>query len=56
MSAQAERVEVANEELFTVRDAMRDLNRIVERLQAGELDHAILMKGGKMVAEIRAIR
>lgn len=47
---------VANNELFTVRVAMRELNRIVDRLQAGDLDHAVLMKGGQMVAEIRRLR
>lgn len=49
-------LEVSNEELFTVRDAMRELNQIVAKLQTGELAQAVLMKGSKMVARIEAVR
>jgi hypothetical protein len=58
-SLQVERamtLEVSNEELFTVRDAMRELNQIVAKLQTGELAQAVLMKGSKMVARIEAVR
>ena len=51
----AERILTENRELFTVRDAMRALNQIVDRLQAGELDQAVLMRGGRMVAIVRAV-
>lgn len=46
---------VSNDELFTVRDAMRHLNQIVDKLQSGELDQAVLMKGSKMVAVVRLV-
>lgn len=46
------RVCVSNAELFTVREAMRGLNRIVDRIEAGDLDKAVLMRGGRMVAVV----
>ena len=49
------KVAVGNEELFTVRDAMRGLNRIVDDINAGTLEKAVLTRGGKMVAVIVAV-
>lgn len=46
------RVSVSNENLVTVRDAMRGLNRMVEQLQRGEVDKFVLMHHGRMVAAI----
>jgi hypothetical protein len=36
-------------------DAMRGLNRIVDRIEAGEIEKAVLMRGGRMVAVIRPL-
>lgn len=52
----SERVVTCNEELFTVRDAMRELNRIVDRIESGELEKAVLMRRGKMVAVVAPLR
>lgn len=46
------KIAVANEELVTVRDAMRELNRIVDALEAGEQEKAVLTRKGKMVAVV----
>jgi hypothetical protein len=46
------KVEVSNAELRTVRDAMRELNRLVERLDAGEVEKFVLMKQGRMRAVV----
>jgi antitoxin (DNA-binding transcriptional repressor) of toxin-antitoxin stability system len=46
------RVAVSNDELVTVRDAMRGLNRMVAQLQSGERDQFVLMQRGRMVARI----
>jgi antitoxin (DNA-binding transcriptional repressor) of toxin-antitoxin stability system len=47
---------VSNDELVTVRDAMRGLNRMVERLEAGDQDQYVLMHRGRMVAVLTPIR
>lgn len=49
-------LEVSNDELYSVRDAMRSLNRLISRLHDGELSQIVLMKGGKMVAVLRPIK
>ena len=46
------KVEVSNSELRTVRDAMRELNRLVDRLDAGEVEKYVLMKQGQMRAVV----
>jgi antitoxin (DNA-binding transcriptional repressor) of toxin-antitoxin stability system len=51
-SADRVKVEVSNDELVTVRDAMRELNRLVEKLVSGERRQFVLMRHGKMVARI----
>jgi hypothetical protein len=45
-------IEVSNEELVTVRDAMRGLNRMIDRLLSGEQHQFVLMHRGQMVARI----
>lgn len=50
--ARPPKIAVANEELVTVRDAMRELNRIVDALEAGEQEKAVLTRKGKMVAVV----
>lgn len=41
---------VANEELATVREAMRELNRMVEALDRGELDKVVLTQRNQIRA------
>jgi hypothetical protein len=49
------KVEVSNAELRTVRDAMRELNRLVDRLDAGEVEKFVLMKQGRMRAVVVSV-
>jgi len=41
---------VANAELVTVREAMRELNRMVEALERGELDKVVLTQRNQIRA------
>jgi PHD/YefM family antitoxin component YafN of YafNO toxin-antitoxin module len=41
---------VSNEELVTVREAMRELNRMVEALERGELDKVVLTQRNQIRA------
>lgn len=47
---------VSNDELVTVREAMRGLNRFVEELQRGERDKLVLTKHGQMMAAVVPLR
>lgn len=49
------KVEVSNDELRTVRDAMRELNRMVERLERGESEKYVLTKNGQMRAVVLSL-
>lgn len=51
----APRIAVANDELVTVREAMRSLNRLVAALEAGEAEKFVVMKRGRMVAVLRPL-
>lgn len=46
------RVHVSNDELVTVRDAMRELNRMVTQLEDGRAEQFVLMHRGRMVAAV----
>lgn len=46
------KVEVSNDELRTVRDAMRQLNRLVEELEQGGSEKYVLTKNGRMRAVV----
>ena len=46
------KVEVSNDELRTIRDGMRELNRLVERLERGEAEKYVLTKRGRMRAVV----
>jgi hypothetical protein len=46
------KVEVSNSELRTVRDAMRQLNRLVDELERGDSEKFILTKHGQMRAVV----
>jgi antitoxin (DNA-binding transcriptional repressor) of toxin-antitoxin stability system len=48
--ASAAAVRVANDELATVREAMRELNRLVDALERGELDKVVLTQRNRMRA------
>ena len=49
------RVEVSNDELRTVRDAMRELNRMVDRLESGDSEKYVLTKNGRMRAVVLSV-
>jgi hypothetical protein len=49
------RVEVSNTELRTVRDAMRELNRMVDVLERGDSEKFVLTKGGQMRAVVVSV-
>jgi hypothetical protein len=49
------KVEVSNEELRTVRDAMRELNRMVDLLERGDPEKFVLTKHGQMRAVVLSV-
>jgi hypothetical protein len=49
------KVEVSNDELRTVRDAMRELNRLVDQLDRGESEKFVLTKNGQMRAVVMSV-
>jgi len=46
------KVEVSNDELRTVRNAMRELNRMVDQLERGQSEKYVLTKNGQMRAVV----
>jgi hypothetical protein len=46
------RVEVSNDELRTVRDATRELGRLIESLDSGDAEKFVLTKHGQMRAVV----
>ena len=46
------KVEVSNDELRTVRDAMRELNRMVDALERGESEKFVLCQNNQMRAVV----
>ncbi|MFL5912795.1 MAG: hypothetical protein ACJ768_19795 [Gaiellaceae bacterium] len=46
------KVEVSNDELRTVRDAMRELNRMVDALERGESEKFVLCQKNRMRAVV----
>jgi PHD/YefM family antitoxin component YafN of YafNO toxin-antitoxin module len=45
-------VRVANDELATVREAMRELNRLIEMLERGDLEKVVLTQRNRMRAVV----
>jgi PHD/YefM family antitoxin component YafN of YafNO toxin-antitoxin module len=45
-------VRVANNELLTVREAMRELNRLIAALERGELEKVVLTQRNRMRAVV----
>ncbi len=50
MSKPAQSVRVSNQELATVREAMRELHRLLASLQDGQLDKVVLTQRNQMRA------
>jgi PHD/YefM family antitoxin component YafN of YafNO toxin-antitoxin module len=50
-----DKVEVSNDELRTVRDAMRELNRMVDDLESGTLEKVVLCQNNRMRAVVISI-
>lgn len=48
-------VEVSNDELRTVRDAMRELNRMVDALESGERTKFVLTQRNQMRAVVVSV-
>jgi hypothetical protein len=46
---------VANDELATVREAMRELNRLVDALESGELEKVVLTQRNRMRAVVLSV-
>lgn len=46
------KVEVSNDELRSVRDAMRELNRMVESLENGDAEKFVLCQNNRMRAVV----
>jgi hypothetical protein len=49
------KVEVSNDELRTVRDAMRELNRMVDALESGTSEKFVLCQNNRMRAVVISI-
>ena len=48
-------VRVSNQELATVRGAMRELNRLLAQLEAGELEKVVLTQKNQMRAVLISV-
>jgi hypothetical protein len=51
----APRVSTSNAELYTVRDAMRELNTLIDRLDRGEAEKFVLMKHNQLRAVVLSV-
>jgi hypothetical protein len=49
------KVEVSNDELRTVRDAMRELNRMVDALENGDAEKFVLCQNHRMRAVVISV-
>jgi hypothetical protein len=49
------RVDVSNDELRTVRDAMRELNRMVDALESGDSEKFVLCQNNQMRAVVISV-
>jgi DNA-binding GntR family transcriptional regulator len=49
------RVEVSNDELRTIRDAMRELNRLVDALECGDSEKFVLCQNNRMRAVVLSL-
>jgi prevent-host-death family protein len=49
------RVEVSNDELRTIRDATRELGKLVESLESGDAEKFVITKHGQMRAVVVSV-
>lgn len=49
-------IPVSNDEMRTVRDAMRDLNRMIDRLDSGEAEKFVLLTQSRMRAVVVSVQ
>jgi len=49
------KVEVSNDEMRTVRDAMRELNRMVDSLESGDSEKFVLCQNNRMRAVVVSV-
>ena len=52
MPERTDSVRVSNAELASVRDAMRELNRMIDALEQGEVDKIVLTRRNRMRAVV----
>lgn len=52
----ADHIQVSNEELRSVRDTGRELGRLIESLERGDLEKVVITRHGKMVAVLRPLQ
>jgi hypothetical protein len=55
MSEPAQSVSVTNAELATVREAMREMHRLLDRLDDGELEKIVLTQRNQMRAVVLTV-
>jgi PHD/YefM family antitoxin component YafN of YafNO toxin-antitoxin module len=55
MSATSDSLRVSNDELATVREAMRELHRLLERLDHGEVEKIVLTQKNQMRAVLVSV-
>lgn len=55
MSATSDSLRVSNDELATVRDAMRELHRLLDRLDHGEVEKIVLTQKNQMRAVLVSV-
>ncbi len=55
MSSTADSVRVCNDELATVREAMRELHRLLDQLQDGQLEKVVLTQRNQMRAVLVSV-
>ncbi|MGN6169002.1 MAG: hypothetical protein ACTHQQ_12660 [Solirubrobacteraceae bacterium] len=56
MGEPADSLRVSNQELATVREAMRELHRLLAALDAGQLDKVVLTQKNQMRAVIVSVQ
>lgn len=55
MSSPTDSLRVSNDELATVREAMRELHRLLEALEDGQLDKIVLTQRNQMRAVLLSV-
>jgi PHD/YefM family antitoxin component YafN of YafNO toxin-antitoxin module len=55
MADSTDSITVTNAELATMREAMRELNRLIDRLDAGEVEKVVLTQRNQMRAVLLSV-